>query len=118
VHSDGTLVGKEGSFGVAVPSRPAKPGEIVTLYGTGFGPSAPSVPAGQVVGSMAPLTTDGLLRIQIGGIPADVLFAGLTGVGLYQFNIRVPELADGDQPIDAVVGGVSSPTLALNIRRE
>ena len=117
VHTDGSLVAEEGSFGVAVPSRPANPGEIVTLYGTGFGPTTPNVSSGQTVGGPASLPTSGLLSIQLGGIPTEVLFAGLTGVGLYQFNIRVPELGDGEQSINVTIGGVRSPTLVLSIRR-
>ncbi|HEY2018994.1 MAG TPA: choice-of-anchor V domain-containing protein, partial [Bryobacteraceae bacterium] len=42
-HADGTLVAPAGTF---PGSKPAAKGETVTLWGTGFGPVSPSVPAG------------------------------------------------------------------------
>ena len=48
------------------------------------------------------------------GTNATVVFAGLTGTGLYQFNVTVPTgLPDGDAAVVAKAGGVSSPTGAL-----
>jgi uncharacterized protein (TIGR03437 family) len=35
----------------------------------------------------------------IGGVPADVLFAGQTGSGLYQFNIKIPVVPASDQKL-------------------
>jgi uncharacterized protein (TIGR03437 family) len=37
-----------------------------------------------------------------------VLFAGLSEAGLYQFNVIVPEVPDGDQLLTAQVQGVST----------
>ena len=58
-------------------------------------------------------------RITIGG--RDATFVGngnLVGPGLYQFNITVPDLADGDHAIVAEAGGArSSTTVFLSIRR-
>jgi hypothetical protein len=50
----------------------------------------------------------------IGGVPAEVLWAGLVGPGLYQINVRVPaSVADGNQAVVASVAGVSSQSTAL-----
>jgi uncharacterized protein (TIGR03437 family) len=38
-----------------------------------------------------------------------VQFAGLVAPGQYQFNVIVPSLADGDQPIFAEINGVRTP---------
>jgi hypothetical protein len=47
--------------------------------------------------------------VTIGGVQADVLWAGLVGAGLYQVNVRVPtSLGDGDHAVVAGVEGVSS----------
>jgi uncharacterized protein (TIGR03437 family) len=44
--------------------------------------------------------------VRIGGVAAQVLFAGLVAAGEYQFNIVVPSsLANGDQSITAFYGG-------------
>jgi len=48
--------------------------------------------------------------ITFNGISAEVVFAGLTATGLYQFNVRVPTgLPDGDARVAATAGGVTSP---------
>jgi uncharacterized protein (TIGR03437 family) len=39
-----------------------------------------------------------------------VAFAGLTGSGLYQFNVTVPNLANGDAAVVASIGGVATQT--------
>ncbi|MCX6631958.1 MAG: IPT/TIG domain-containing protein, partial [Candidatus Solibacter sp.] len=47
-NADAVYVAPAGFLGSATTSRPAQPGEILQIYATGFGPTAPSVPAGQV----------------------------------------------------------------------
>ena len=44
--------------------------------------------------------------VRIGGRDAEVLFAGIVGSGLYQFNVVTPDLEPGDQEIEIFVGGV------------
>ena len=53
-HSDGVLVGKP-SLIPGVVSRPAQPGEIISLYGTGFGPTSPQLPGNLLVAEPAAL---------------------------------------------------------------
>ena len=64
--------------------------------------------AGQLVGSPAPLSDLTQLHVTIGGVPATVRFAGITFPGVYQVNVIVPPLANGDQPIQATIAGVST----------
>ncbi|HYM09581.1 MAG TPA: choice-of-anchor D domain-containing protein, partial [Bryobacterales bacterium] len=65
-HSNGKLLGKPGLFGSAVSTLPAKPGEIISLFGTGFGPTNPPEPADELFQGAAPLADPGQLTIQIG----------------------------------------------------
>jgi uncharacterized protein (TIGR03437 family) len=99
-------LGPAGLFGNTRASRPAKPGEIILLYGTGFGPTNPPVPSGMVFSGAAKITDK--ITVTIGGVTAKVQFAGVTGVGLYQLNVVVPHLPDGDQKVVATIGGLSS----------
>jgi uncharacterized protein (TIGR03437 family) len=108
VHTDGTIVGKAGLFGSGVGSQPARPGEIISLFGTGCGPTIPVPPPDEVLTTAVPLRDIGQLRVRIANITADVQFAGLSGVGLCQYNIVVPNVADGDQPIVIDHGGITS----------
>jgi uncharacterized protein (TIGR03437 family) len=93
-----------------------KPGEIILLYGTGFGPTTPATPPDSIVTASSPLTTPPVIRF--GDVQADVLFAGQIGSGLYQFNVKVPNLPSGDVPLIAQIGGVSSPgTVVITVQQ-
>jgi uncharacterized protein (TIGR03437 family) len=75
------------------PSRPAKAGDTITLYGVGFGAVTPSIPAGQITQAISALALPFVLKF--GTTEATVTYAGLAPglVGLYQFNVVVPKLS-------------------------
>ncbi|MCX6629064.1 MAG: DUF1800 family protein, partial [Candidatus Solibacter sp.] len=58
----------------------------------------------------APLSDLTQLKVTVGGAAATVQYAGIVLPGVYQFNVIVPLVADGDQAILATIGGVSSQT--------
>jgi uncharacterized protein (TIGR03437 family) len=93
---------------------PAKPGDVLSVYGVGFGTTNRSVPPG-VLATAAAATT-GTPTVTIGGVTATVLYAGLTPgfAGLYQVNLVVPVgVPPGNQPIAIQVNGGTSPTAAF-----
>ena len=109
-HSDN--VTPIGATGVVTGSTPAQPGETIVLYGTGFGATTPAFPTGQVITNGYPLTT--MPTVMIGGTAATVVYAGLTGAGVYQINVTVPESTpDGDIPVVAQIQGVSTQSTAI-----
>jgi uncharacterized protein (TIGR03437 family) len=84
-----------------------KPGDIIVLYGTGFGPTSPATASASLV--TAPAQTASSVTFTIGGLPATVQWAGMIGPGLYQFNVQMPSGAvNGDLVIVAGVGGAFS----------
>jgi len=98
-------------------AQPAKPGQIVTLYGTGFGDTSPLVPAGQLATGQAPLVNG--VTVTIGTVTlasSDITYAGLTPgsiSGLYQFNVRIPQSTpNGNIPVTITIGGVQTQTPA------
>jgi uncharacterized protein (TIGR03437 family) len=97
-------------------SQPAKPGDTITLYGVGFGPVTPNVPAGQLVQGLTSLAS---FDIAIGGVTAAVQYAGLAPdyVGLYQFNVVVPSIAATNAaPVTFSVNGTAgTQTLYLAV---
>ncbi len=110
-RTDYSYAVKEGTFAGATTVA-AKPGDVIVLWATGFGPTNPAAPTGVAVPSDKAYSTSSLPGITIDNVPATVYGAALApgSVGLYQIAIQVPpSLADGDWPIQALIGGVVSP---------
>jgi uncharacterized protein (TIGR03437 family) len=103
---------KNGTF-AGVTNIPAKPGEVIVLWGTGFGPTNPIATPGEPVPGSSTYSTTLLPNVSIDNIPAKVYGAALTAgfAGLYQVAIQIPDsIQDGDWPIQASIGGATSPT--------
>ena len=78
-------------------SNPAMPGDVVTMYGTGW---------------------DNTATVTVGGQKVNVLFAGEdpSFAGLDQASIQLPaNIASGALPVVLTVGGVESNTAILPV---
>jgi uncharacterized protein (TIGR03437 family) len=106
-HTDYTLIGSVNLI-PGVTTRPAQPGETILLYATGLGPTNPAQLTSQLVTTPAVLANQ--VQVTIGGMTASVTFAGLVSPGLYQLNVVVPNLPNGDAAVVATIGGVSTQT--------
>ena len=90
------------------PAFAAKPGDIVELFGVGFGPTSPVVAAGLAFSGAAPAVTP--LNLLINGVSVTPTFVGLSSAGLFQINLTVPPgLGTGDLSLVAGVGSVRTP---------
>jgi uncharacterized protein (TIGR03437 family) len=109
VFPDGMIVG-------TIPgTRAASPGSIISLYGTGFGQTVPKSANVNGPVEVRPLAVE--TEVTIGGVPAKVLWAGMVGIGLYQFNIEVPSsLAAGDYPLSVKISGAQTDAVQIPIR--
>lgn len=99
-----------------VTTTPAKPGDILILWGTGFGPTNPAAPVGVQLPSDQTYSTATPVSVMIGSNAATVYGAALASgfAGLYQVAIQVPaSLANGDYPVVATINGVQSPNTTL-----
>jgi uncharacterized protein (TIGR03437 family) len=104
-------------------TRQVKPGETVVIYGVGFGPVQDSggqdIPAGTIVTAANKLAKS--FSMSIGGQPATLIYQGLAPnfVGLYQFNVTVPNIADNDlAPLTYTLDGAAGPqTLFLAVHK-
>ena len=106
VHLDGTLVGPAASSVPGYTFSPAKPGETISIYANGFGPTSIPVAAGSIIqgGTLSPLPA-----ITVAGRSATVQFAGLVSPGLFQLNVIVPDsIPQGDQTIKATYGAAAT----------
>lgn len=107
------LLGPSGYF--SFKTRSAKVGDTVELFGVGFGPTNPGVAAGQAYNGAANSAYP--VSVSIGGTPATIAFSGMTGGGLYQINVVVPNVASGDQVVDASVLGVhAQPNIYIPVQ--
>lgn len=107
VHQNGQLVDRE---------HPAKPGEMLSLYGMGLGPVDPIAP-GTGKPSSAPryATTQPAVALSASASP-NVQFAGLAPwlIGVYQVNFLVPPQAGAStQKLSVSAGGKTSNEVTL-----
>jgi uncharacterized protein (TIGR03437 family) len=99
--------------------KPAKAGEILTLFASGLGPTRPGVDPGQ------PFTADPLqvvnspVQVFVNGNPADVLYAGGYPGALdgYQVNFRVPEGTTlGQVSVQLTSAWIAGPSVSIPVR--
>jgi uncharacterized protein (TIGR03437 family) len=108
IFPDGTTLALPAAVAAAMqgsPARAPRPGETIVLYGVGFGTVTPDPGAGTIVANDNSLILP--LQIFFGGKPATVSYAGLAPgmIGLYQFNVVVPDTTPGDAvPLTFEVG--------------
>jgi uncharacterized protein (TIGR03437 family) len=110
-HLDFTYAAKAGTF-AGVTTIPAKPGETIILWGTGFGPTTPAALVGRVVPASPAYNTSTLPTVTLNNSPVTVLGAALApgAAALYQVDIQVPSsMANGDWPVQVSIGGATSP---------
>jgi uncharacterized protein (TIGR03437 family) len=109
-HANNTPIGTATS---TPPGTPAAPGELIVLYGTGFGPTIPPTVNGQLQTVPALMTSYPV--IQFNGATGTIAWGGLSATGLYQFNVTIPNgVEDGDISVTAATGGgISSPITGL-----
>ena len=103
-HSDQSYVGKLGLIS-GLQFSPARPGETIVIYGIGFGPVSPAIAAGTIASTTNSLVNTPTFRF--GQTAAKLQYDGLAPgfVGLYQFNVVVPNVSSGDVPLVVDAGG-------------
>ena len=109
LHADGTLVS---------PAAPAKSGEVVLIFLTGLGQVNGQINCGQAAPVSPPLTVTAQVQVEIGsGSRLSPEFAGLAPgfAGLYQVNVRVPQLAGGPHTLRIIAAGSSSNAVTLAV---
>lgn len=99
-------------------AQPARPAELVTLLGTGFGPAdrpildgfaAPEHPSAELVDRVDILFGDQ-------AIPADWAGPVPGQVGISMVKFRMPETPEADLPVSVRVNGATSNTVLIPLR--
>ncbi len=104
----GALIGPASLSGFT----PARGGDVLTIYATGFGATSPAIAPGGTSSGAAGVTAS--VRVRIGSVelnPADVLYVGSSpGSLIYQVNLRVPSgLPTGNLPVQILLDNIASP---------
>jgi uncharacterized protein (TIGR03437 family) len=112
LHADGSPV---------TTAAPAKQGETLTLYGTGFGPTSPARPSGFAVPSQPPYQLSAPVTIFLGSsdqiVPDSAVAApGLTGVDILQFHVSDTSLSGTNASLYVAVNGQNSNTVLLPVQ--
>ncbi len=102
VRYAGALVNGEWAFAApagAIPgtvTRKARAGDQLVLFGVGFGPVTPAVNTGEIAQSLNSLALP--VQFYLGGKAAAATYQGLApgSIGVYQFNVVVPQGVSGD----------------------
>jgi uncharacterized protein (TIGR03437 family) len=100
-------------------THPATMGHALVIYCTGLGEVTPAVRTGDPAPN-PPASVVNPVTVTIGGVPATVLFAGLTPtqVGLYQVNVVIPPgITPGTQvPLVLTSAGQSSAPVTITVQ--
>ncbi len=104
----------------AEPANPVRAGDAIVIYCSGLGLPDPPVPAGSGAPSSPLATTVNPVTLTIGGVRANVFFAGLAPgfAGLYQVNAFVPQgvMPGSAVPVVLTVAGQDSPPVSMAVR--
>jgi uncharacterized protein (TIGR03437 family) len=119
IANSATIAAPEGSVPGA-DAHAVTTGDVIEVYGTGFGTVTPSVASGSAA-SYSPLSrTTRVVTATVGGVSANVIFSGLApGVaGLYQINVTIPAGAPRGNavPVVLTVAGVPSNTVTVAVQ--
>ena len=115
----GAIVNQNGTINGA--DSPAAPGDVVSIYGTGEGQTAPPGTDGIIVTAADLRQPIQAVTVSIGGQSAEVWYAGSAGdqvAGLLQVNVRVPLgiAPSAAVPVTITVGGNSQPGVTMAVQ--
>ena len=116
VTPTGPAVTHSSDFTLVSPSKPAAPGEILSLFATDLGPTVPEVDPGLPFPSNPTAAVNSPVTVTVNGKTADVLAAvGYPGsADGYQVNFRVPpDAARGSAIIQVSAAWVRARLSAL-----
>jgi uncharacterized protein (TIGR03437 family) len=115
----GPAITHSSDFSPVTTSKPAAPGEILSLFATGLGPVNPGVDPGQPFPSSPPAAVNSPVEVTVNGKAAEVLAAvGYPGaVDGYQVNFQVPPgVAKGPASIQVSAAWISGAAVNIPVQ--
>lgn len=117
--ASGPAVVHGSDFTLVTAGKPAKAGEILSLFATGLGPTRPGVEPGQTFTADRPQVVNSPVGVLVNGKPGEVLYAGgYPGtVDGYQVNLRVPDgTASGQASLQLTSAWIAGPEVRIAIQ--
>jgi hypothetical protein len=117
--SDGPVVVHASDSTLVTTAKPAKAGEVLTLYASGLGPTRPGVDPGQPFSADPLQIVNSPVQVLVNGIAADTLYAGGYPGTLdsYQVNFRVPDgTGSGQVSIQLTSAWMVGPPVKLQLQ--
>ncbi len=112
------IIMKSDQLTMAEAATPASRGEVIVIYCSGLGAVTPAVKEGEAATVAARTVNETTLTI--GGVKAEVLYAGVTPgfAGLYQINATVPASVPvgNEVTVVATVAGQVSNTVTMAVK--
>jgi uncharacterized protein (TIGR03437 family) len=115
----GPAVTHSGDFSLVTASKPAAPGETLSLFVTGLGPTRAGIDPGQPFPSSPLAEVTSPIQATVNGRPADVIAAvGFPGqVETYQVNVRVPSgTPTGTARLQLTAAWIAGPAVSIPIQ--
>jgi len=119
ITPNGPAVVHASDFSLVTAAKPARAGEILTLFATGLGPTRPGVEPGQPFPAAPPQVANSPIDVTVNGSPADVLYAGgfPGSTDGYQVNFRLPsQLSPGLASLSVSAAWIAGPEVKIAVQ--
>ena len=103
-------------FTLVTAAKPARSGEILTLFASGLGPTRPGVEPGQPFPADPLQACNSPIEVLVNGKPGEVLYAGgyPGAVDRYQVNFRVPDgITPGMASVQLTSAWIAGPEVRI-----
>ena len=100
-------------------ARPARAGEILTLFASGLGPTQPGVDPGTPFPASPLEVVNSPVQVLVNGNPGDVLYAGgyPGAVDGYQVNFRMPDgVGQGQASLQLTSAWIAGPAVIIPVQ--
>lgn len=119
ITPNGPAVTHSSDFTLVSASKPARAGEVLSLFATGLGPVVPAVGPGLSFPSTPPAVVNSPVAVTVNGNPAELLGAvGFPGaVDGYQVNFRMPsDIAKGMATVQVSSAWISGAPVNIPVQ--
>jgi uncharacterized protein (TIGR03437 family) len=119
ITANGPAVVHSNDFALVTASRPARPGEILSLIATGLGPTRPGVDPGMPFPASPLALVNSPVVVRVNGTPVEVAYAGgYPGTAdMYQVNFQLPaDTRSGAATLRLEAAWVAGPEVRIAVQ--